>query len=299
MQKLVLLVLFLLTISSAFAQEFVIELNLKSGSQYTRSYFSCATIEENINGTPFVMNWITNEATTFSVVGINNDGYIIDVTYNCFDYTMFINGTDIELQNESLGKKSSRNYTQKIIGIPCRLIISKKGRVLEFDSELLLNKMIENENDISPEYVSQMKSIFTKDAFKGQMEIAWAFFPENPVKLKSKWEVSTQINSTFIADINNIYQLIEITDSSYTIVGKGKIKTIPSDNFTVLGNMAIQYDLKGTIESKTIVDKETGWVVQANYYQKMEGTATIMKNGILPAGTIIPISLTQELIETK
>jgi hypothetical protein len=60
--------------------------------------------------------------------------------------------------------------------------------------------------------------------------------------------------------------------------------------------MPTRYDLSGAMKSEIVLDKATGWVIEAKINQELQGTVYIKKNEKLPDGLTIPMVMKNSML---
>ena len=102
------------------------------------------------------------------------------------------------------------------------------------------------------------------------------------------------LQSTMKANVTTVYQLTDVTPSSYVIHGEGTIVTITDPVEGIL----MKYDMKGTMVSDVKADKVTGWITESKIKQNISGTVSIKDNPDTPGGITFPMSMIGETVIT-
>jgi hypothetical protein len=106
--------------------------------------------------------------------------------------------------------------------------------------------------------------------------------------------VNTQLESAMSANLEETLEYKGSTDSTSLIHGEGKIQTADKDAYIETNGMPLKYNLSGTLSADFIVDKKSGWIVEARIDQEVKGTAQIKDNPKMPGGMLIPMSMKGE-----
>ena len=96
------------------------------------------------------------------------------------------------------------------------------------------------------------------------------------------------------ADVMSTYTLSAINAKSHVIVGESIITT--ADTYLPIRGMPTRYDLSGAMKSEIVLDKVTGWVIEAKINQEMQGKVYIKKNEKLPDGLTIPMVMKNSML---
>jgi hypothetical protein len=65
-----------------------------------------------------------------------------------------------------------------------------------------------------------------------------------------------------------------------------------------INGIPMRYQLEGTTLTDIKLDKKTGWIIELNLKQLMEGNIEVKDNPKLPGGMTIPMSFTTEITTT-
>ena len=145
----------------------------------------------------------------------------------------------------------------------------------------------------------QLMQAYGEKAFKGNIEMCSAIFTDTPVSNGDKWTINTQLEAGMSAKMETVYELKDITDSYYQILGNSKIETADKDAYIESNGMPLKYDMTGTMTSDIKIDKKTGWTISAMINQSIKGTAYVKDNPQMPGGMTIPMTMINEMTITE
>jgi len=126
-----------------------------------------------------------------------------------------------------------------------------------------------------------------------------AIFPDNPVNKGDKWTIKTNLESGMAALMTTEYEFTDLGSDYAMIKGNSVIETEDKDAYIESNGMPMKYDLTGSMISEIKVDKETGWIIEANINQEIKGDAYIKGNPQLPNGMKIPMIMKNEMTIAK
>jgi hypothetical protein len=141
-----------------------------------------------------------------------------------------------------------------------------------------------------------LKQAYGEAAFKGNIEMVTAIYPKTKVSKGDEWEISTKMESGMSGNINSTYKLSESTKEYYVIDGQSKITTEDKDAYVEMNGVALKYDIAGTMTSMIKIDKLTGWIIEANINQVIQGDTYIKENPEMPNGMKIPMVMKNKMV---
>lgn len=297
------IVLGLVCLTSCQSQKETLELNLIKGEVYRQNMISNASVVQTLEGQQIKMDMSIGGNMTYRVLDIQDGLYEMDVRYESL--TMKVShplyGVVMEIDTK---KNDESDMVSKIFGMitdkPFLVKMTKTGKVTEVkDVELLFSDMFDTfpelDDNQKQQIKDQMMQAYGEKAFKGNLEMCSAIFPDVPVSKGEKWNVKTQLESGFSANMETVYQLNDITDSHFQIIGNSTVETADKEAYIESNGMPMKYDMAGTMVSDIKIDKVTGWVLSAEISQSISGTASIKGNPQMPGGLVIPMTMDTEM----
>jgi len=302
MKKILNVIIGLTLLVSCQTKKETLELNLTKGETYSQSTTVNSSILQTINGQQINMNMSIDSKMTYKVIDIQNSVYEMEVQYKTIEMKMNLPSREIIFSSE---KNDENDIFSTMLGMminkPFWIKMTKSGKVNEVKNiESLFSNLFDGFPNLSDIQKQQMKAqlmqTYGEKSFKGNMEMCSAIFPDLPVSKGEKWTVNIQIEAGMSGTMETAYQLKDVTDSCYQIIGDSKIKTADKDAYIESNGMPMKYDLTGTMLSDIKIDKETGWVLSAKMNQSISGTAYIKESPQIPGGMAVPMTINSETI---
>ncbi len=274
--------LFLLAFTTlGFSQSHELALNLKNGETYEQLVSSQMQILQEISGQKIDIDMNIDGLMAYKVVGEDKDSYTLEVIYKSMGMKMVMQQMTMYFNSSDEGKEDQFSKMLKAItNKPFEVVMAKNGKVKQVNNlEAIFNSSISQFDEMPAAQLEQMKSQLSQsygtDAFKGNIEMVTAIFPDKKVKVGESWKVNTQLKSGFEAGINTTYTLVEKNKDFYTISGEATIATKDTEEMTQMNGMPMRFDMDGKMLSKIKVDSETGWIIEATIDQNIAGDAHI------------------------
>lgn len=296
------LLIALVLFTTCQAQKQKLELNLTKGEIYTQKMESNVSILQSVNGQQVNMNMSINAKMAYKVTDIQNAVYDMEVSYESLIMKMSLPNGTMEFSSE---KEDENDVFSTILGTmknkPFLVKMTKAGKVNEVKNiEAVFSHMFDKFpqlNDVQKQQIKgQIMQAYGEKAFKGNMEMCSAIFPDSPVAKGDKWTINTQLEAGMSAKMETVYELKERSDSHYQIFGNSKIETADKDAYIESNGMPLKYDMAGTMTSDIKIDNKTGWTKSALINQTLKGTAYVKDNPQMPGGLTIPMTMNNKMI---
>jgi hypothetical protein len=299
MRKFPLFVIALLLITPSKSQTVHLALNLQKGERYDHIQNSKVSVNETVNGQDMEIVMTVYAKTAYVIKDITDKFYNMEVSYKNMNLEM-------QLPQGTMQYSSSKKDTSDLVSTllsnmtnkPFYIQMTKTGKVQQitgFDS--LLENMVKKMNvpEIQKQaFKDQMTKAFGVKSMKGSIETVTSIFPDKPVAKNDHWIVNTKLESAMSANLQETFEYKGSTDSTSLIHGEGKIQTADKDAYIENNGMPLKYDLAGTLSADFIVNKKSGWIVEARINQEVKGTAQIKDNPKMPGGMSIPMTIKGE-----
>ena len=305
MKKILGFVFLLLLVTSCEAKKERLELNLTKGETYTQQMASSMSILQTINGQEVKTNMSVHGNMTYKVIDIQNSVYEIEVRYESLALKMSMPGGTMEFSSE---KNDANDILSTLLGVmknkPFLVKMTKTGKVNEVKNiENLFSDMFIKTptlNEMQQQQIrQQLMQAYGEQAFKGNLEMCSAIFPDSTVAKGDKWVIKTKLESGMAANMETSYELKETEDTFYIISGISKIATADKDAYIQSNGMPLKYDMTGTMTSEIKINRKTGWVIESKTSQTIQGTAQIKDNPQMPGGMSIPMTMNNEMTVTE
>lgn len=286
---------------SCQAQQNELKLNLEKGKEYKQTTISKTTVIQDINGQKMDIKMTIKGTMSFLVDEIHDNDYKINVKYDNLSLSM-------ELPQGVMEFSSEKNDKQDIFSMILaemkkgmfQINLTKNGKITDIKNiESLFDPAFNKFPQIPEKQIVQIKSqlmkAYGKEAFKGNIEMITAIYPNKPVFKGDSWEIKTKLESGMSADMTTIYTLTENNSENYFISGNSKIITADKDAYIESNGMPMKYDLEGSMVSEIKVDKISGWIIEAKMNQDIRGDVYIKSNVQMPNGMKIPMIMKSDI----
>ena len=278
---LILALVALLPSSAARAAEEKVELKfrLEEGQEYKL----LMTMEQEI------VQWIQgNEMEMLNTMGIGETLKVTDVDD---EGTMTIEASLGPMYMKMEGPQGSFEYDSEdppdevplpakglaaMVGCSFTMKFTPQGKVKDITGvDEMFDKIIEAgvlpEGEMKDKMLEDMKKQFGTDALKEMMENMTAIFPDEPVGVGDFWKHKMAITRGFPMTIETTYTLAGREDGVAELEVESTIKPNPDAEPMEMGPMTMKIKLKGTQEGTLKIDEATGWFVEGEITQEMEG----------------------------
>lgn len=305
MKKILNFVLAFILTTSCFAQKEKFELNLIKGEIYTQKMISNVSIIQTVNGQQVNTNMTINGVTTYKVTDIQNSIYNMEVRYESLSMKMSLPNGTMEFSSE---KNDEKDIFSSILGVmkkkPFFVKMTKSGKIEEVKNvEMIFSNIFEKFPQLTDnqkqQIQSQLMQSYGEKAFKGNLEMCSAIFPDSPVAKGDKWIIKTKLESGMAVNLETTYELKEVNDTYCLFSGASKIETVDKDAYIQSNGMPLKYDMSGTMFSEIKINRKTGWVIESKINQTIKGIAQIKDNSQVPGGMTIPMTMNNEMIITE
>jgi hypothetical protein len=297
MKKIIILLFVFASAQLGFSQKQTIELNLKTGDTFTQNYNADIAIVQSFNGQEMSIKMNIGSKWSMKVLGYTNNVYDLEATYNHIKMTMALPNGNMEYDSD---KNDENDIMSKVLGgminKPFSFKMTKSGKITEVTGvENLYSGVFDSVGQVDElqkkQILDQIMQSFGDKAFKGNLEMSMAIFPETNVRKGDSWTINTKLESQMTADIQTVYTLTEVGADYYMLSGKSGIKQIESENTVNLNGMDLQYTIAGTMTSNLKIDKATGWIKDGDIRQELDIELKIADNPQVPGGMTIPMQV--------
>ena len=125
---------------------------------------------------------------------------------------------------------------------------------------------------------AQIMNAYGEKAFKGNIEMSSAIFPDKRVRKGDKWTITTNLESGMSAVMTSEYTLADVTPTYSLIKGESVIETANKESYTKANGRPVRYNLKGSMISEIKVDPASGWTMEAKIDQDIRGDVYMKEN---------------------
>ncbi|MFI5139382.1 MAG: DUF6263 family protein [Sphingobacteriales bacterium] len=286
------------------AQRLKLSLYLKKGNTYYMAGTSNSAILQSVNGQENKVNSVLSYRIAFKVIGVMDSVYNMEVRYQSLAMKIKIANQTIEM--DSRKNNPSDNPSTIIAAMmnkPFTIIITKSGKIRSVSNvEKMIIGVFDDFPQVDAAKKEQIKTEFLQsfggNAFKGNLEMETAIFPEAAVAKNDKWTVNTKLESKFKVTVHTVYHLTDIRGGYYQIHGNGTMVTDKNSKPSLINGVPVKYNMKGTSITDIKADKITGWVNEVKLTQVMKGNIEILDNPKVPGGANIPMTINTDVTTT-
>ncbi|HNZ45950.1 MAG TPA: DUF6263 family protein [Bacteroidales bacterium] len=198
---------------------------------------------------------------------------------------------------DSEGEDVLGQAIRSMMGQPLQMIISRRGEILE---QMPVEDTIYSQADsiLATQYARrrreqtmvQIKQMFSQNTIKSVVQAGLTKFPEREMIIPSVW--TDEESSQELGAIVTVQQrLIEVTGNRAIITAKSVI--MPDPNAKKPDTPQRMEGISGNGEATSVIDIQSGWVVESNGTQSLRGELVVEQGGQVQA-----IDLTME-VKTK
>lgn len=227
----------LILVSYCQAQKERYELNLTKGEIYTQKMVSNISIVQTVNGQQLNINMSIIGNMTYKVIDIQNSVYDLEVRYESLSMKMSLPNGVLEFNSE---KNDEKDIFSSVLGVmkgkPFLVKMTKTGKINEVKNiDLLFSKLFEKFPQLpeaqKQQIQSQLMQAYGEKAFKGNIEMCSAIFPDSLVSKGDKWIINVKLESGIAINMETTYELKEVNDSDCVFSGTSKIETADKDAY--------------------------------------------------------------------
>jgi len=281
-----------------------IELKLTKGQSYTQKTVAKSIMKQKVNDQDMTINMTITGQMKYLVTDYASGIYSIDVSYENLSMKMVHPGGTSIFDSESNDETDIMSSVFRMMkNKPFQIKMTKSGKIAEVKNvEGLYTGAFDKFPQLTAEQKEQIRSQIMQSygdkAFKGNLEMLSAVFPERAVAIGDTWNVKTQLEAGMSATLEGVYKLDEITPTEFVISGASVFATATNDAGTTTSVMPFKYNMAGTMNSVLRIDKKTGWLIDGKINQNIKGTMSIKASEKVPGGMTVPMEMTSDMVIT-
>ncbi|MEM6803944.1 MAG: DUF6263 family protein [Bacteroidota bacterium] len=258
-----------------------LKLNFKKGQVLAISNVMEQTISQTIMGTDNSFKQNVGMYYTMTVKDIVEGTYSIEVNYSKTTFKTANPAASVDFDSD-LNKEDIAPMAMgfaALVGESFTIRMDEKGNVVEvLGMEDFLENVVNNLMEMNPEMGSAMaetmKQQYGGGALSQGMESMTMYFPPKAVKEGDSWERTSKVNMNFEMEISNTFTLDQVKDGKAYISVSSVLNTNKDKEIEMQG-MKMKYDLLGTQKGTFIVDVESGWVLESDIDQDIDGNMSL------------------------
>ena len=300
------LLLLLAVFIPCYAQKTDLTLNLEKGKEYRQTVNSEATSVQELMGQKLEIAMKVENEIVYKVLNVSSSDCDLEVRYENMQIRAEQPHGSLDYSSENPDAQDLLStMLHKLTGIVYNIKLSKNGQVLEIEN---LNSALEQMfDDLShfPEaqlvpIKTQILSTYSEEVLKNSFELISPFYPDYSVGVGDIWDAATEVYSEMgLLAVTAEYELVELGDDFVRVKSISETATKNRDDYLETGGMEIKFDITGSTVSEFKLDRKTGWIIEANKNQVMEGNTETKGNPTFPGGMVIPIKVKTEVVITN
>ncbi|MEM6298637.1 MAG: DUF6263 family protein [Bacteroidota bacterium] len=269
-------------------------LNLKKGETYSQAYTSKTMVTQNIYGTEQVIEMEIFANMDYRVKKVKKDRYDLAVSYTNLKMKMGQPTGDLIFSSDGKRDDAASRLFASMIDKEFDVEMLRNGRIVTIENlDKLFDTMMESFDDIpdaqKEQLMASLKGAYGEEAFKGNIEMITAIFPDQAVEVGESWKNTIDLESGMAATLANTFTLIEVNENEIRVDGISDFATKDQDAYTDINGMPTKYNLSGTMKASYALAPETNWVMEGVIEQDFSGDVEIKDNPRIPGGMTIPM----------
>jgi hypothetical protein len=207
------------------------------------------------------------------VTGESGSGTKMTVTYDRFRLYMKIMEFELDINTEEppSGDRSNdpsavmSDVFRKIKGKSFTMEVDRKGNIVAVNGfDKIVESIIDSarvDADMKLQLKASLADQFNEQEWRNQVIHFFAIFPNSPVKAGDTWKNQYSVGTRLPADFATTFQAKQATEKEVSIDANSIIT--PNNEDT---------KVSGQQTGSLVVDKATGWVLEANFEQEVQAT---------------------------
>ncbi|MEP1031909.1 DUF6263 family protein [Ekhidna sp.] len=275
-------------------------LNLNVGETYSQSYISKNTITQTINGMEQIIKMEITGGMDFQVNENLGDRYSMSASYSSLIMKMNSPMGEMIFSSKSEGADIFSTIMKTIVGKEFLIEMSKNGTISKIESlDSIFDGMFESFPELpepqKQQLLAQLRQAYGEKAFKGNIEMITAIFPNKEVNVGESWKNSVKLESGMSGFMNNTFTLTDVNSDAIFIEGTSQISTENKDAYIEVNGMPTRYNLTGKMKTSYKLDPQSNWIVEGKIEQEISGDVQIKDNPNLPGGMLIPMVMKNDM----
>jgi len=282
MRKLPALLLFLLVVSPAFAQEKIeLRLHFIKGDVHSMTVILDQTIDQTVGGKPERLTQRLTTGYTLKVEDVDERGQAtVSLRYDSQGYHAAANSVITEYDSTQPGsvEPAVAATLGALIGQGYSFTVSPEGQIthvtgLEKLGNVVANKLsaVEGPARVAADKIIRLQ--LSEPNVKSTLQNLFAPFPDHPVAPGESWARSTTMNQGFSLALDTTCTLKTRDSGIATLEITGHYST-PAGSTMELGQTKFTYDFQGDTHTQIQIQESTGWTQSVTSTQSLAGNTT-------------------------
>ena len=295
----VMLIVTVLMVSIGMSAQTTLRYNLKVGQKYGLKQMTVQDIEQNISGmTQNIKNTIGGDVSV-TILAKNGNVYSSEVVFESMLFKMEspMMNMSYDSKDESADQSNPLNKTfSLIVGHKFQVKFDDRGNIQEVRGfETVASKItsVFGEDQQQAETMKkQLGGQFSDENMKNTLSSMFIVYPEEKIKVGSKWTNNTQLRQPVTINNTYNYTVDQVGKENVSLSGSGTMATEEGQTMQQMG-MTQHFDLKGGLSFAASVNAKTGWPTEIKLTQNLDGVVAI-ESPQLPTPMEMPMKINSE-----
>lgn len=242
----------------------LLRINLEKGAEYQMTMNMDNNIDQEIHGTKIKMFQKMEMVTSYKVLDILPDkSYRIEYSMLKMKTDMDINGQKVVLNTDSVGDNVAAKNMKEICNLKMKFTMNSQGKIISIEGIDEYAKMISKNPQLA-----QTLSMFSNEAnFKGSFGQYFGFFPEDKIKVGSKWDTSIKLPALMNMDMLMHFNVADIIDDQVVLNVNSDVNM---DSPMETNGVKMNIKATGTQTGIMKLDRKTGLTGSSDMNQKFD-----------------------------
>ena len=293
----------LLSLCLQFCYSQNLKLNLKKGHTYYQTTNTTSNIHQEINGEKIDMEMSIVGKMKFRVLERNKAYYEMEVAFKSLSMNLKSAFANVSMDSED--KSDTNIFSQllrQMIDHNFYIKMNRNGSVKEVKINHVFDRLLDSFPEVPKaqkiQIIAQIKQAYGEKAFKGNIEMITAIFPNKNVKINDKWTNEIRLESGMGGTMANSFILKEMNKNYAIIDLNSKTITDDANAYISINGALTKYNLSGTMKSTIKVDSGSGWIISSDILQDIVGTVEIKEKEDSKEVLIIPMQFKSTMLVT-
>lgn len=302
--KFILTSCFIATIFFCQAQKTRPLLHLIIGKTYNLTATGSTSTVQGINGRENKVDLSVNFQLAFKAEAFHDTVYELSGAYRSIEVRIGMPDTAIKMSGSVAEKRDTGSLIiTKLIGKPFRLVIAAGGHIKSVNGldELItgaVKSIALNDSLKRLQASAQIAQLLGPNAIRNLLEQGLAIFPDKPVSTSDQWTTINKSVTPYPVQLNTVYRLFNESATGYEVYGDGTMSSDTTAKAEYINGVKMKYMLTGTTLADIRIDKESGWITEAQIRQWVSGEIRISDDQKSSADMAIPIMFNTEITIT-
>jgi hypothetical protein len=280
-------------------KEIKLQYLFKRGDVFELSQTTSQKIKQTIVGINQNTEAMASGVTRFKVLEIVPSGAKFEIEYLKMSMNLRLPMTELIMDSQGDSSQAATKVIRAMMGKKFNFTLSADGAVSAIENiDNLWSGMlaIKGVTDVQLKQIRQsLEQSFGKNSFKGSLEQALPYYPENKVRSGSSWKNKVGVGMSFPIEVENTWTLQSFTEDQALIGSEGRVNTFDSTKIIPLpGGVKATFNLQGRQVTKNRINRATGWPQEGKTHSEIKGKMTLQPGGMIPTNVSVPMEILAE-----